>query len=50
MSCHRNAKLISQPPAELEKRIPVHEITARTALVGAAGQGLEELEKHKEHA
>ena len=50
MSCHRNANLISQPPPELEKRTPVHEITARTALVGAAGYGLEELEKHKEHA
>ena len=49
MSRHRKAKLISQPPPELEKRIPVHGITARAALVGAAAYGLEELENHKEH-
>ena len=31
-------------------RIPVHVITARAALAGAAAYGLEELENHKEHA
>jgi glucokinase len=35
---------------DLMGRIPVHVITARAALVGAAAYGLEKLENHRGHA
>ena len=35
---------------DLMGRIPIHVITARAALLGAAAYGLAELENHKEHA